>query len=145
MKLSFIICLCGSLLACDAPKSRGNPSTPDNAQSDLLGSEQPVAANTAAGSASVTDADFKKKGLKWPLTVEAALLGCTSVGARWAEVGGVKYGLNGRAKGNGFPDIDPFWREDQVMADFTRSRGIPNDPPVRVSISDMIDEAGKYC
>ncbi len=94
--------------------------------------------------ATATRADFEKRGLVWPLTVDRARLGCTKM-SRWVEVEGVAYGLNGTAKGNGYPAPDPVWQIDQRMAEMLKKAGAANETPVRVDIGDMLKEAGKLC
>lgn len=97
-----------------------------------------------------TRADFESRDLDWPLTADQARLGCTDT-SRWAEVGGVKYALNGRAKGQGYRPIEPVWRIDEEMTQMIRDeferRGVSaeGEPPVRIDIGDMIEEAGKLC
>lgn len=94
--------------------------------------------------ATATRADFEKRGLVWPLTVDRARLGCTKM-SRWVEVEGVAYGLNGTAKGNGYPAPDPVWQIDQRMSEMLKKAGAANETPVRVDIGDMLKEAGKLC
>jgi hypothetical protein len=89
--------------------------------------------------------DFQARGLKWPLTVEEGTLGCTDQ-ARWIEVGGQQFGLNGTAsEARGYRPLEAIWAIDKKMAAEFKANDIPNDPPVRINVGDMIEEAGKLC
>lgn len=107
-----------------------------------------VASQPAAGTAGtgrVTRHDFEARGKRWPLTVDAGTLGCTGV-ARWVEVDGVRYGLNGFATSErGYREIEPIWAVDAGMVAELKTAGASNDPPVRINIGDMIEEAGTLC
>jgi hypothetical protein len=93
----------------------------------------------------VSKAEFESKGLRWPLIVQSGKIGCDG-GARWFEAGGIRYGLNGVATvEQGFTDIEPIWAEDAKMNSQLEAAGVTGGPPLRVSIGDMIEEAGKLC
>lgn len=93
----------------------------------------------------VSRSEFEARGLKWPLTAENGRLGCTRL-ARWIEVNEVRYGLNGSAsEREGYMDLSAIWAVDEKMAADLRKAGIPNEPPLRVNVGDMIEEAGKFC
>jgi len=96
-------------------------------------------------SRSVSRQTFGAAGLQWPLTVDEATIGCTG-NARWVRVGGTSYGLNGFANvGRGYRPLESIWAVDErTAAEYARA-GIPNDPPVRINVGDMIQEAGKLC
>lgn len=99
---------------------------------------------SASPTAIVSRMDFEKRGLKWPLAVEEASLGCTDQ-SRWVHVDGKRYALNGTAKGHGYAPLEPIWAVDRKMAEMLEKAGAPNEPPLRVSVGDMIEEAGKLC
>jgi hypothetical protein len=83
--------------------------------------------------------------MRWPLTVNEGVLGCAGM-VRWIEIGGARYGLNGFATvEQGYRKIEPIWAADQAMGAQLKAAGVPNDPPMRVSIGDMIEEAGRLC
>lgn len=112
-------------------------------------SKQGTAGGPSSGSdddpALVSRSEFKARGLKWPLTAEEGRLGCTRL-ARWIEVDEVRYGLNGSAsEREGYMDLSAIWAVDEKMAADLRKAGLPNEPPLRVNVGDMIEEAGKFC
>lgn len=134
---------CALLLSCQAQ----DPTSTNEAIGAAASTSE--AASSSSGdtrtSSAVSRADFEARGLKWPLSVDQARLGCTDE-ARWAEVGGTRYGLNGTASvARGFAEVEPIWLEDEAMAENLKALGAPNDPPLRVNIGDMIVEAGKLC
>lgn len=93
----------------------------------------------------VSRQDFERAGKRWPLTVEAGTLGCSEP-ARWIEVGGLRYGLNGFAtEERGYKEIEPIWARDEEMAAQLKAASVPNEPPLRVNIGDLIEEAGRFC
>ncbi len=95
--------------------------------------------------ATASQAEFEARGLKWALTKPAGTLGC-SAEARWIEIDGIRYGLNGTAsEARGYAPLEPIWSIDSKMAADLKAAGLPNDPPLRVSIGDLIAEAGKLC
>lgn len=101
--------------------------------------------NDGGDEGAVSRTDFQTRGLTWPLTVEEGRIGCTRL-ARWVESGGVRYGLNGSAsKREGYADLSDIWALDEEMAEQLRQAGVPNDPPLRINVGDMIEEAGKFC
>ena len=124
--------------------SCGSPPSDNSSEQQRIGAS-PSGSPQQVNQAVATRSAFEEDGLEWPLTVEAGQLGCTQL-ARWVEVDGIRYGLNGVATtARGYEEIEPIWRIDEIMADALAEHGAPNDPPIRISISDMIAEAGKFC
>ena len=114
-------------------------------QDNSAGLATGIATSASAGpSPQVSRSDFEKRGLDWPLTVAEAKLGCTKL-SRWVKVEGVKYALNGVSGEQGYADLTPIWRDDEVMAEALRARGAVDEPPTKVNIGDMIEEAGRFC
>jgi hypothetical protein len=133
------------VVAAIAPKQK----VPDEGQPGSPGSGAAAAIEGAQKElkypALVSRAQFRERGLKWPLTVEEGKLGCTRL-ARWVEVNGSRYGLNGSASAReGYLDLFQIWAVDEKMAADLRAAGIPNEPPLRVNVGDMIEEAGRFC
>lgn len=90
-------------------------------------------------------ADFEARGLTWPLTVEQGRLGCDGL-ARYVEVDGRKYGLNGFATAaKGYSELEPIWRWDE--AHNRRIKSLTSEPvtQLRVSIGDMLGETERLC
>lgn len=86
---------------------------------------------------------FEQFGLLWPLTVNNAVIGC-NFPYRWAIANNGIYGLNGVASVRaGYSEIEEIWALDVDMMKELKSVGI--DDTVRISLSDMISEAGKFC
>lgn len=131
-----------SLAGCKPPSEQSKSTAEQVGQSENEASHR--TASVGALGRNVTRDQFESRGLKWPLTVDHAELGCTKL-SRWAEVDGVKYALNGIAEGQGYRKIDPVWQVDERMAEMLKEAGAENDPPIRVSIGDMLEEAGRHC
>lgn len=95
-----------------------------------------VAGDVEDDPAAVSRAEF---GKAWPLTVDQGVLSCDGSGVIFTTPEGDEYGVNGTAKGLGYPEIDPIWKED-------RSYDLPGDgPPLRVDISALIDRGLEIC
>ena len=139
MRFTCSLALCAALASCGPVPQSPQPSASDAVTPQTV----PTGAANLARS-HVTRADFESRGLKWPLTVDAGELGCTDL-SRWVRVNGKQYGLNGTAQGHGYSDIEPIWRPDEAMAQALKAAGGTDEPPTKVSIGDMISEAGKYC
>jgi hypothetical protein len=68
------------------------------------------ASATQPNPGAVGRADF---GKDWPLTVESGVLSCEGAGAVYFTTGGLRYAVNGLARGiHDAPDIDPIWAKD---------------------------------
>jgi hypothetical protein len=80
-------------------------------------------------SKNVTRTDY---GSYWPLTVDTATIGCKGADP-YAEVGGVKYALNGTAEADGYPALDPVWAAD------------PTTPGLKLDVSALRINALKLC
>lgn len=144
MRIVFTFIIGTTLAACSPPSADQIQQRPDLTGTSATIARPPVASENVTASL-VTRADFKKRHLDWPLTVEAGELGCTDQ-ARWVKVRGVRYGLNGTASvGRGFPPLDPIWQDDKKMAEDLKAIGAPNEPPIKMNVGDMIAEAGKFC
>ncbi|AWW75835.1 hypothetical protein CD351_15505 [Erythrobacter sp. KY5] len=93
----------------------------------------------------VTREGFAAAGLAWPLTVESGRLGCTQM-ARWVEVNGTRYGLNGLASAErGYAELEDIWAVDEdMMAEFADA-GAVDIPTVRINIGDMSSQADAFC
>ena len=98
---------------------------------------------------SVTEAEFIQQGKRWPLTVSSVRVGCTGE-ARWVEISGTRYGLNGLAGATqGYADIEPFWRVDEeqraeMLKAFT-AKEVDAAPVMRINIGDLSEEASREC
>ena len=84
-------------------------------------------------------------GEKWPLTVDSGEISRTRIGACFFTHNGVKYALNGIARGgiprNGSEEITPIWRPNPEYAKYQQ----PGQSIVRIDIGDLIAEARKLC
>ena len=82
----------------------------------------------------VSRAEF---GDAWPLTVGEGVLECdqsrSALGAVVFSAGGRRYGVNGTAKGLGFPAIDPNWRSPIQKLDYPPLARIPEGRRRRIS------------
>ena len=113
-----------------------------DADEDMLGMESQIENGERFGSPIATRADFEARGLDWPLTVDSGRLGCTKL-ARWIEVEGMKYGLNGIAtEGRGYREIEAIWRIDERTADQFIEAGVE---PLKINIGDMSEQASLFC
>jgi hypothetical protein len=86
---------------------------------------------------------FRAEEKDWPLTVPEAVIGCDKGMLLWLEIDGTKYGLNGSAKGFGYPDFRSYWRFDETYLQ-------PGEEPVdgstpRVNIQPLFDRAEQLC
>lgn len=116
-----------------AANSRTTPSSENDGESDR---SNPAAASRAG---------FEARSLSWPLTVPNGTLGCTAM-ARWVAVSGTKYGLNGMARErDGYAPLEKIWAIDEKMMSDLKAVGGSDGPVVRISVGDMIEEAGKLC
>ena len=135
------------------------PETPcDILERQMEEARRSIANNAGSASEETTDhsigtatrEDFESRGLKWPLTATSARLGCTKT-SRWAEVEGVKYALNGRARSQGYEPTEPIWRIDEEMTRMIREEieriggNADDEPPMMIDLGDMIKEAGRLC
>ncbi|HEX2161771.1 MAG TPA: DUF2511 domain-containing protein [Thermoleophilaceae bacterium] len=78
-------------------------------------------------------------GADWPLTVDRGVLSCDGPGVVFTTPDGSEYAVNGTAKGAGYADIEPIWREDPAY-------DLPDDgPPLRVDISPLIERGLELC
>lgn len=78
----------------------------------------------------VNEADY---GGDWPFTVSSGRLRCESGSAVVFATGGNEYAVNGAASSQGYPDIDPIWRDN------------PDIPGTKVNISPLIDDGLELC
>ena len=141
MRQVVVLAICGALLACNSrPQEHGGnkPAT------ELASSDTQPSGSVVAMPAHVTRADFEIRGLKWPLTVNEAELGCSQL-SRWVLVNNKRYGLNGTAGGQGYADLDPIWKNDEAMEKALKAAGATNEPPTKVSVSDMSEAAARFC
>lgn len=65
------------------------------------GDEHAVSAETASS-----------EGWEWPLTVDSATVFCSGSGRLVINAEGKNYALNGLAKGDGLPALNPIWKDD---------------------------------
>lgn len=83
----------------------------------------------------VDRAEITASGGEWPLTVDAGTVRCDP-GNRLVftpEGDETEYALNGLAKGAGFADIRPIWKDD------------PQFEGLKVGIGDLIDYGLELC
>ena len=40
--------------------------------------------------------------------------------------------------------VSPEARDEEMAAQF-KAAGVPNEPPLRINIGDLIEEAGRFC
>ena len=86
-----------------------------------------------SGSVVVSKAKF---GKRWPFKVKPGVLRCDGsggVGAVTFSANGKSYALNGIAKQQGAPPVDPIWRNN------------PSIPGTKVDIGPMIERGLKLC
>ena len=106
---------------------------------------QDESALTSTDRASVTKEDFESQGLLWPLTRDHARLGCDQM-ARWVEVDGTRYGLNGLAsEERGYAELEEIWAVDEKMMAELAEAGATDAPVLRINIGDMNSEAAAFC
>jgi len=91
-----------------------------------------------------TKAEFERRGLKWPLSVNAGYLGCEGSGVWFATTDGTTYAVNGAAHGR-YKPIEPIWLADQKMMRELKAAGASGGPTLRVNIGDLIQEGLKLC
>lgn len=77
----------------------------------------------------VTRSDY---GSYWPLTVDSATIGCKGADP-YAQVGSIRYGLNGTAQTDGYASPDPIWADDS------------SSPGLKVDIGVLRINALKLC
>lgn len=89
---------------------------------------------TGCGEGNVSSDEF---GSDWPLTVDSGDLRCEGSEGFGAVVftdpGGDEYGLNGVALSQGYPPIDPIWKNDPDLAG------------LKISIGALIDRGLSLC
>jgi len=102
-----------------------------------------ILAGCTAPAPNATKADFERRGLKWPLTVEQGTLGCEGDAVFFGH-DGTQYAVNGAASREYAP-IEPIWRYDDKMNNELAAAGAGNGPKLRVNIGDMISEGLKLC
>jgi len=75
-------------------------------------------------------------GDAWPLTVDSGVLVCDqsrgALGAVVFAAGGSRYGINGMAKSQGYPPINPIWRYATPTFDGTPVVRIPESERQRI-------------
>ncbi len=71
-----------------------------------------LATNSHAGSLKISKDDF---GEQWPFSVSEGTLSCTAPSTVTFKANGVKYAVNGIARGAGYADIIPIWIEDEKI------------------------------
>lgn len=103
----------------------------DETASNLRAKAATKANNQAGASVEVSRDQFKDE---WPLTVEMGRVSCLGGDAYlFTEPGGKVYGLNGVALQNGYPRIDPIWRDN------------PKLNGAKMSLSPLFEVAEKQC
>lgn len=129
----FVGCSALVTIGCDVNKPRDPAGTPprDTSQS----SSKPAGY--------VSRAEF---GEKWPLTVDDGVLACdqssSALGAVVFSSGGRRYALNGTAKGQGIPPIDPIWRETSHELDYPPLARLPETQRQRIFADTVKCEEG---
>jgi hypothetical protein len=95
----------------------------------------------------VTRERFEAEGLKWPLTVEGGMVGCTGLAAWFQAPDGTVYGVNGFAtQAQGYADITPIWLEDERANEaWRRQTGAAPEHPLKINISDLLNRANALC
>lgn len=93
-----------------------------------------VVRHTAAPKAKPGAVSRAGMGAAWPLTVDAGTVACQDgVDRIFTTAAGKTYGLNGTAKTDGFPGIDPIWAANPAAA------GLKKD------LGPLLDVAGERC
>lgn len=82
----------------------------------------------------VSRAEF---GAQWPLTVDEGVLICAN-NAVLFETGGRRYAVNGTAKRQGVPPIDPIWRSAPPLFGVTPLERIP-EPERRRAFRSLVE------
>lgn len=76
-------------------------------------------------------------GDKWAFTVSNGILSCVNPGDKYPAItfttDNKTYAINGIAKGLGYPDIDPIWKDN------------PNTSGLKVNISPFIQRGLSLC
>tara|TARA_B100000678_G_C17777108_1_gene329196 strand:- start:45 stop:251 length:207 start_codon:yes stop_codon:yes gene_type:complete len=66
--------------------------------------------------------------------------------ARWVEVDGTRYGLNGLAsEERGYAELEKVWAVDEEMMADLAEAGATDGPVLRVNIGDMSSQAAAFC
>jgi hypothetical protein len=144
-----LICIATMLLlGCNPPvgdKATGDPAN-SIAKAEPAAEPQPAPNNEEKSWVAerdgmrVTRAGFESRELVWPLTVDAALIGCERPELLWVEAAGRRYGINGMGRIHlKLERFDEIWLFDEEMAALTGAE------EVRVSPSDLMNEARKLC
>ncbi|MCZ4099856.1 DUF2511 domain-containing protein [Streptomyces sp. H39-C1] len=77
---------------------------------------------------------FKQEFTTWPFTVSSGRIRCALGKAVTFSANGQEYALNGLAKGQGYPEIDPIWRDDPNLGN-----------GLKVDISEVLNAALAMC
>ena len=89
-------------------------------------------------------ADFERRGLAWPLSVNAGYLGCDGNAVWFATLDGVAYAVNGVADRR-YKRIEPIWLANQKMMAELKAAGASAGSTIRIDIGDLIQEGLKLC
>jgi hypothetical protein len=112
----------------------------------IVGSQHP---RTVAATTGPTEAPASSEGSRpagyvsrieygdaWPLTVDEGVLVCdqsrSALGAVVFSTGDRRYGVNGTAKSQGIPPIDPIWRTTTLALDYPALTRVPEDQRRRI-------------
>lgn len=95
----------------------------------------------------VSSESFLAEGLRWPLSVEGGVVGCTGPAAWFQAPDGTVYGVNGFAtQEQGYADITSIWLEDEgANAAWERATGSRPRHPTRINIGDLLNRANAQC
>ncbi|MCX5601609.1 YebY family protein [Streptomyces phaeochromogenes] len=78
----------------------------------------------------VSQADFQE----WPFSVGGGVLRCRQGAVTFTVAGGAEYGVNGTAKGLGYPEPIPIWVDDPELGQ-----------GVKISIGEVLDAGLVLC
>lgn len=123
-----------------SPRERGRPAQwePTNGRFTVLRRTLMMVCLLAVigcGGAGV-EVTEKEYGDDWPLTVESAELRCEEPSVVIAEADGTTYALNGAAQQEGYPPVDPIWRDDPEA---------PEGVDMKVSLRPLNDRGLELC
>jgi hypothetical protein len=100
----------------------------------ILGcSDNEPVSETTHNERKITKAEY---GEKWPFTVEEGILKCINDGVIFT-VNRKSYGINGRAKTDGYADPQEIWAVDSSLSDAYNT--------LRKDIQPIIDDGRKMC
>lgn len=81
----------------------------------------------------ITKQQFEERGKVWPFSVDSGRLSCEGAGAVVFQAGETTYAVNGIARGVGYPEVSPIWKDD------------PEVPGLKLYIGNVLDLGLSLC